>query len=131
MFLAVPGGSKRLMVVRLRVQQPVEMLPSPTGAGLVRRWPVSSALLARGQQFWGLAASPQRAEATCAPPRFREEDGASAAVCSWELTVPGKLPTRRLMDEPLSEPGNLSAKGSRALRGAARGGRSKGVKGQE
>lgn len=44
----------------------------------------------------------QWAEAMCAPPRFREEDGAFAAVCSWELTVPGKLPNLRLMDEPLS-----------------------------
>lgn len=55
----------------------------------------------------------------CAPPRFREEDGAFAAVCSWELTVPGMLPNLQLMDEPLSEPENLSDKQSGALSGAA------------
>lgn len=65
--------------------------------------------------FWRLAVSPQWVEATCAPPRCREEDGAFAAVCSWELTVPGKLPNLRLMDEPLSEPENRSGKQSGAL----------------
>lgn len=82
-------------------------------------------MLARGQQFCCLAVSLQWAEAMCAPPRFREEDGAFAAVCSWELTVPGMLPNLRLMDEPLSEPENLSDKRSRAACGdnAERGGR--------
>lgn len=76
---------------------------------------MSSALLAGGQQFWCLAVSLQWAEAMRAPPRFREEDDAVAAVCSWELAVPGKLPNLWLMDEPLSEPENLSDKQSGAL----------------
>ena len=38
------------------------------GTGLVQRRPMSSALLARGQQFWCLAVSLQWAEAMYAPP---------------------------------------------------------------
>lgn len=108
--------SARLRVRRRRGDAAVsEASRDVEGTGWVPRWPVSSALLARGQQFWRLAVSLQWAEAMCAPPRFREEDGAFAAVCSWELTVPGKLPNLRLMDEPLSEPENLSDKQSGAL----------------
>lgn len=82
---------------------------------------LSLALLAPELRFWGLAVSLQWAGAMRSLPLFREEEGGSAAVCSQELTVPGKLPNLQMMDEPLTESRNLSHKGRGVLQGTASG----------